>query len=168
MIKRFHFYQKKSKKNCENIFSKFSKIKNFQKKNFEQFFFSKFFRTTKFCVCKVVTYETQRPCFWDKNNFHCPQLPNAQCKTFFFVSYSFFFSRNQLFPRGRGGVTQYPLNLDFSPDVKTPTYPHIPVFFHTTQEPSNELDFWEIPWATNLCKHGIKAQGQIFCFQNHK
>ena len=47
MIERFHFYQKKSKKICGNIFSKFSKIKNFQKKKFEQFFFSIFFQKDK-------------------------------------------------------------------------------------------------------------------------
>ena len=87
-------------------------------------------------------------------------------KNCFLLSRSCFF-RNQLFPRGnRGGVTQYPLNLDFSPDVKTPTYPHIPVFYHTTQKPSNGIGFLKTPWATILCKHGIKAQGQIFCFQN--
>ena len=83
----------------------------------------------------------------------------------YWVDHAFF--RNQLFPRGnRGGVTQYPLNLDFSPDVKTPTYPHIPVFYHTTQKPSNGIGFLKTPWATILCKHGIKAQGQIFVFKN--
>ena len=77
------FLPKKVEKNLRKYFFRnFQKSKIFKKKFSNNFFFQYCFRKTKSCVCKVVTYETQRPCFWDKNNLHCPQTPNAPCKTF--------------------------------------------------------------------------------------